>query len=211
MVTVKLYTLHQNLGGLDASDLFPTCVVPATRTWGEHIAAVIAKNPDMKDGFLANSFTLNQKPLSLSLRDPIGEDSNVYILGYGRWTQQLTLPFAYYESGKKWPPCDNYGGQEPLNMCTIGYTGTQCNCEHCLKGDYDKKYDNRDANIVVLAYRNSSARTGVNKFMYGTALLTKKQSSGAAGYEDPLTRLPISAATALAIVKGGDFSEVLIG
>lgn len=122
-------------------------------------------------------------------------------------TECLEITLKNYKEGKPWPPCDNYGATEPLNMLKFGPDSrSDHTCPRCHGDKYQKKHDNSDENMVVIIPPNSKARIGYNKYM----LLEwfNNQIENGNDPTEPTTRLPISETNYLLILTGGHYNEV---
>lgn len=116
--------------------------------------------------------------------------------GYKRWVE-----------GKPWPPCDNYGKEEPLNMLPFGTRSMEGHtCIRCSGRNYNRAHDNSDRHMIVLLYPNSKARIGYNKYMLIEWIISQLDQGKLP--TDPQSRLPYSQANITTIVEGGDYSEV---
>lgn len=127
------------------------------------------------------------------------------------------LGFRYdwiVEKKRAWPPCDNFWDDEPINQIAIGVYNDpkrgHC-CSGCARsaGTYDKAHDNRFEHMVVLEFKDSKARTGVNKHHllgYITAQLLKEDGVAYC----PFTRTPISDSSIAALLddKAKNFETV---
>jgi hypothetical protein len=154
------------------------------------------------------------KNLCYSLHDNISkwapENRKIHLLlmSLVPTTEYLSLALNRYKAGKPWPPCDNYDGDEPLNMRKFGQNiKSDHTCPKC-HADYHPKNDNIDENMVVIIPPKSNARVGYNKYMllewFNNQIAAGKQPS------DPLTRLPISDDQYLQIAGGGNYSEIML-
>ena len=119
------------------------------------------------------------------LSEQITADTKVYVVLHNAYAAKLELPYKFWLTGQKWPPCDNYSQDEPINLMSIGaIRPDEHHCAGC-KGKYDPRHDNSFHNMVVFEYKGG-ARTGLNKWNVLWHIQTSNK------LEDPLTRLPLA-------------------
>jgi hypothetical protein len=151
-----------------------------------YIAAPVSQ-PDGKldDGVFSGSLALSPSDSSgINLDHVLQRDLvMVRVLNLGGQTNNLLKWKMYCRNrGIPWPPCDNYYAAEPYNHIRLGSYASGGDGHHCSScdqhsGKYSVLNDNKIENIIVLCFRGSTDRTGVNRHMLLHCLLTQLLTS----------------------------------
>jgi hypothetical protein len=124
-----------------------------------------------------------------------GSSIRVYIVLFGSACDMLQLPLRLLSQGRSWPPCSNWGGNEPITMLTIGAGRNSRKEHHCplcsdeegKKVKYTAIHDNSAQNIIV----SEGWRIFARRARRAASLQTHTQH-GASGSPRPSTRLAFS-------------------
>lgn len=120
-------------------------------------------------------------------------------LGYGmlRWIKK-----------EKWPPCDNYGDEEPLNLLTFGDDNSnECECD-CCSNNKELKHNNCDENMIVIVYPKSNSRIGYNKYMLLEWIEKEIKSNNKPS--DPISRINFNDENIINIKNGKHYTEIYL-
>lgn len=187
-------------------------------TWGQFWMIVVEGTQEDDKGiifygkYVVSSNKGDYINISYHLNDKLSEyviDKSIIVHCILLEPTTVTLEPAYkrWVAGKAWPPCDNYGKEEPLNMIVFGTRSMEGHtCLRCHGKDYNRAHDNIDEHMIVMLYPNSKARIGYNKYMVIEWIQTQLDELKMP--TDPQSRLPYSRANITAIVEGGNYSEI---
>jgi hypothetical protein len=180
--------------------------VDSETTWGQLFQTLITDQPDYETHILSNRYVAEDGDLCERLSAKVGADTEVAVLLLAPEIYHLRLAYSAWSTGQKWPPCDNWGEEEPITHLLVGRAlPEEHHCPSC-EGEYNRQHDNGLQNMIVLKYPNGGHRIGYNKWAL-LAWLAQQLQNGQRPTE-PRSRIRISKAIIEKIVLASNYELV---